>query len=93
MSNDDRTDNITVLREALFAQLRELRAATEPAAVRLAIEKSRAVSEIGKTLIDSARVEIDYLKHNGGGEAPFLEAIADGNLPPGIVGIRQHRLK
>ena len=85
MSNQP-DNNITTLRNALFAQLADLREASGPDAVRLAIDKSRAVSELGKTIIDTAKVEVDYLRINKGGETPFLEATGNGNLPPGLPG-------
>ena len=84
--SDQPANNITTLRNALFAQLADLRGASTPDEVRLAIDKSRAVSELGKTIIDSAKVEVDYLKINKGGETPFLEAVGSGNLQPGANG-------
>lgn len=76
------------LRSALFDTLQAVKSGT------LDVEKARAINELGKTLVESARVEVDYLRASGGGESTFLEsAIADGNLPPGITGIRRHRLK
>ena len=85
------TNTIDTLRATLFAQLAELRAAG-PEALKDAIARSRAVSELGAVLIDSARVEVDYLRLVDDAQATgFLEA-APGALPPGITGIVQHRL-
>lgn len=73
------------LRETLFSTLQAVKDGT------LDLDKARAVNEIGKTLIDSARVEVDYLRTAGGGESSFIATQA--NLPPGITGVRQHRIK
>lgn len=89
------TSNITDLRAALFAQLAELRAATSAEGVKAAVEKSRAVSELGQVLINSARVELDHLKIIGSrDEVPFFLEIEDDNVVPnGITGIVRHRIK
>ena len=81
---------ISDLRAALFDALQGVKNGT------LDLEKARAVNEIGKTLIDSAKVEVEYLRVTGGGESTFIEPTADTNpaaLPNGISGIVRHRLK
>lgn len=75
------------LRETLFSTLQAVKDGT------LDLDKARAVNEIGKTLIDSARVEVDYLRTAGGGESSFIATPGPGSLPPGITGVRQHRIK
>jgi hypothetical protein len=77
------------LREHLFAALDALNDKDNP----MEVERARAVSDIAQTIINTAKVEIEYLKINGGGESGFIEATAEGNLPPGITGRRQHRLR
>lgn len=87
--------DITALRSALFAQLEELRAAdtTNPEALKAAIRKAGAVSDLAKTLTETARVDVDYLRASGGGESTFLDStVGARNLPPGITGITRHRL-
>lgn len=79
--------NIDDLRAALFATLEGLRAGT------VAVDQARAINEIGKTIVDTAKVEIDYLRVNDGGESEFLgSTVGDGNLPKGITGVVRHRL-
>ena len=57
------------------------------------LDKARAVNEIGKTLIESAKVEVDYLRVTGGGDSEFISsAVGTSNLPPGITGVTRHRL-
>lgn len=80
---------IADLRAHLFATLAALSDPQKP----MEIERARAISDVAQTIINSAKVENDYLKLNNGGESPFLEASARQNLPSGITGIRQHRLK
>lgn len=80
--------SIEDLREALFATLQGVKDGS------IDIDRARAVNELGKTICDTARVEVDYLKANGGGESEFLaSAVGQDNLPPGITGRVVHRLK
>lgn len=85
------------VREALFAALDGVRNGT------LDLDKAKSINEIGRTLVDSAKVEVDYLRATGGGESTFIAtAIGADNLPEGlpratpgngIVGIVRHRLE
>lgn len=98
------TSTVGDLRDALFAQLRALQSAQDPT---VEISRARAVAEIAQTIIGTAKVEIDYLRVNGGGESDFIDAVGRGNLPSqlqktrtpasalpdGITGITQHRMK
>ncbi len=95
MSDDKSQDDgqsITALRAHLFEALAGVKAGT------LDLDKARAVNEIGKTLVDSARVEVEYLRATGGGESSFLDTtvgaanVPDG-LPTGITGRLVHRIK
>ena len=54
---------INDLRAALFDALQKVKDGT------MDLDKARAVNELGKTLIDSAKVEVDYLRTTGGGRA------------------------
>jgi len=80
------TNNLESLREALFDTLRKVKAG------EIDLDKARAVNELGKTLIDSAKVEVDYLKTAGGGASDFIEGDQVPALPNGVVGITRHRL-
>jgi hypothetical protein len=82
------SNNIEDLRAALFATLQGVKDGS------IDIEKAKAVNELGKTLCDTAKVEVEYLKASGGGESAFLStAIGNDNLPAGIVGITRHRFQ
>jgi len=88
MSNNDTSDNhITALRQHLFSAIRGLRNG------ELEVDKARAINELGKTLVDTARVEVDYLKATDGAESPFIAAQATTAPPDGITGITRHLLK
>lgn len=94
-------NDIQGLREHLFAQLAELRntGAGDAEALRAAVSKASAVAELAKTITDTARVEVEYLKASGGGESAFLSATLreeetqERQLPNGVVRVVQHRLK
>lgn len=79
--------NIADLREGLFDAMKRLSAG------EMSVEQAKAINEMSQVIINSAKVEVDYIRANNGGEIPFLEAIGDANLPDGIVGRRVHRLK
>lgn len=84
----DRTKTIDDLRATLFATLDGLKAGT------IDVDKARAINEISKTITDTAKVEVDYLKATGGGNSAFISsAIGSDNLPPGITGVTRHRLR
>jgi hypothetical protein len=82
------------LRTALFEALQGVRAGT------LDLDKARAINELGKTLAETAKVEVDYLRASGGGESSFIapatgrqSAGSEEPLPPGITGRTVHRIR
>ena len=82
------SQDITTLREQLFATLAGVKDGS------IDLDRARAVNEIGKTIVDTARVEVDYLRATGGGESEFLNtAVGADNLPPGINGRTVHKLR
>ncbi len=75
------------LRAVLFATLEGVKSG------QLEVDKARAINELGKTLIDTAKVEIEYLELVGGKDkSDFLEPPKETALPPGITGVTRHRL-
>ena len=66
------TKTITDLREALFATLQGVKDGS------IDIDRARTINEIGKTLVDSAKVEVDYLRATDGKETGFLSQPAPG---------------
>lgn len=79
------SDNIGTLREQLFETMRELRSG------KIDVEKAKAISELGQTIINSAKVEVDYAKVTGSKGSGFLEKQAE--LPPGISGTTVHKIR
>lgn len=80
------------LRETLFATLEAVKTGA------IDIEKSKQINEVAKTIVDTAKVEVDYLRVTGGGESAFIDtAIGADNLPEGlpngITAITRHRLQ
>lgn len=83
-------ESITELRTHLFATIRALRDKESP----MDLERAKTISEVAKTVIDSAKVEVEYIKATGGGESTFLDTtVGKDNLPQGITGVTVHRLK
>lgn len=83
---------ITDLRASLFATLAGIKDGT------VDLDKARAVNEVAKTIVETAKVEVDYLRVTGGGESSFIDAaIGTDNLPEGlpngITAITRHRLQ
>ena len=79
--------SIEDLREALFATLQGVKDGS------IDVDKARAINELGKTICDTAKVEVDYVKI-AGGQSTFLDKPkGEPELPPGITGITQHRLR
>lgn len=80
--------SITDLRASLFATLEGIKSGA------IDLDKARAVNEVAKTIVETAKVEVDYLRVTGGGESAFIDgAIGSDNLPPGITGVTIHRLQ
>lgn len=76
------------LRTSLFDTLQAIKDGS------MDLDKARAVNEVAKTIVDTAKVEVDYLKTTGGGESSFIDsAVGAANLPDGITGRTVHRLR
>lgn len=91
MNRDDDTnnndDNLAALRAELFATLRAVKAGT------MQLDQARAVNDIAKTLVDSAKVEVSYIQVTGSGESGFIEPETMPKLGNGITGVVRHRLQ
>lgn len=58
-------NKLSDLRDHLFVALENL-ADADPEKLDMAVRKADAVSNVAKVIVDSARVEIDYIRHVGG---------------------------
>lgn len=73
------------LREHLFATLQGLKDGS------IDIDRAKAISDVAQTIINSAKVEVEAARLVEGTAAPKFLGGQDA-LPPGITGIRRHRL-
>jgi len=83
-------DNVHDLRAHLFETLKAVKSGA------MDLDRARAVNEISKTIIDTARVEVDFIKTQKEGDSEFLRPPEAPALPEpgnGIVGIVRHQLK
>lgn len=74
------------LRAALFAAIDGVSNGT------LSVEKAKCISDLSQVMVNSARVEAEYVKAVGGDmTSEFLEPKSE--LPPGITGSIVHKLR
>lgn len=78
MSNDNNRPHIDQVRNALLATLTDLRDKEKP----MDIERAKAVAQVATVLVDTAKVENEYLKITGQVNSDFLEAAKEE--PPAI---------
>jgi hypothetical protein len=91
------TPHINQLREHLLATLADLRDRTNP----MEPDRARAVAQVASVLVDTAKVEVDYMKATGQERAGFLEeapqitsdSTTAGVPVNGITSITRHRIK
>lgn len=87
--NTTATPHITALRQHLLDTLADLRnrdKTMEP-------DRARAVAQVASVLVDTARVEVDFLKVTGRDQSDFLMAPEAPGLPNGITSITRHRIE
>ena len=85
------TPHITQLRQHLMDTLADLRDRANP----MEPDRARAVAQVASVLIDSAKVENEYLKMTGQDRSEFLEQPEEATptLPNGITGVTRHRIR
>lgn len=91
--------HIDTMRDHLMATLAALRDRDNP----MEPDRARAVAQVASVLVDSAKVEVDYIKATGAPKSEFLEApttpaaLAIGNGEPAAHNpfpvSRRHRLE
>ena len=91
------TPHITALRQTLLETLGDLRNREQP----MDVDRARAVAQVASVLVDSARVEVDFMKATGQDVSNFLQpalpgethATADGSTVQKLPGGRTiHRM-
>lgn len=90
--------NIDALRDHLFATLAALRDPTQP----MDIDRAKAVSEVAQTIINSAKVEVDFMRQTGQtapprfllpqGQAPVETTATANGVKEVSAGVTRHRL-
>lgn len=85
----DGTSDITALRSILFDTLKGIKDGS------VDIGKAKAINAVAQTIVDSARVEVEYLAATGGNSSSFIKPAADADkpLPNGITGITRHMIR
>jgi hypothetical protein len=91
-------NHISAVRQMLLATMADLRDPVKP----MDVERAEAISNVAQTIINSAKVEVDYLRATGQTSTPFLEVPPDAPyltskvvaLPSGAaISARQHRMQ
>lgn len=77
--------SIADLRDVLFSAIEGVKDGTMP------LDKAKMISQLAQVMVNSAKVEVDFVKATKGAGSTFLEP--PKQLPPGILGITTHRMK
>jgi hypothetical protein len=78
------TDNLDTLRSMLFDTIRGVKNGT------LDIERARGINEIAKTLVDTARVEVDFVRATDASHSEFIAGEKDDRQK--LPGVTVHRI-
>lgn len=78
--------NINDLRDVMFEAMQSLRDGT------ITVEQAKAMSSIGDTIINSAKLEVEFAKATGHKGSGFI-AERQPALPAGVTGITRHHLQ
>ena len=73
-------NHISTVRAHMIDQLRAQGSAKTGEELDAEIRRAKGVSDVAQTIINSAKVEVDYLHAIGQGSAPFLEIPPDVSL-------------
>ncbi|WP_244807949.1 hypothetical protein [Caballeronia zhejiangensis] len=86
------SNNISTVRQHLLDTLADLRNRENP----MEVERARAVADVARVLVDSAKVEVEFIKASGATGSDFMQPDDEekqAQLPNGITGIRRHQIK
>ena len=82
------------LRRRLFETIDGVKAGTTT------VEQAKTIGDLSQVIVNTAKVEVDYLRATDGGESSFIStAVGRANLPgaakgeplpSGITGVRRH---
>lgn len=85
--------NIDNLREHLFDTLKGIKDGS------MTVDQAKVMGEVGQVLINSAKVEVDYIRANNGGKSNFITSDVKqiSNTPTGTLirdgGSTVHKLR
>ncbi len=84
--------NIQTLREQMFLTLQGIKDGS------ISIDKAKAICQVGDVIVASAKIEVDFIRANGGGKSDFiLEDKNTKQTPTGHLTVNGvstvHRLK
>lgn len=83
-------NTIEQLRAELMGTLKDLRNREQP----MEPDRARAIAQVAAIIVDSARVEVDYIKAVNGDSSKFLgEQPKIEGKPPQIGVVRTHRIR
>jgi len=78
----EKTNDITTLRDSLFDTLNALKDKNSP----MDLDRAKMISDVAQTIINSAKVEVDYLKATGGfSSSGFLDNTRTEKKTPNIT--------
>lgn len=81
-----RNRTIQDLRELLFDTIQGVKNGT------VDTDKARVIGDLSQVMVNTAKVEVDFIKATNGDDSGFLSAPDEEELPQGITGITRHRL-
>lgn len=78
-------NKIDDLRNHLFVTIESLLDPDKP----MDIDRAKAVADVAQTIINSAKVEVDYLRQTGGNGTGFIpeEKPVQGDMPRALAGV------
>jgi hypothetical protein len=79
----EEVNHISTVRRHLLDQMRALRAASSPEEMEREISRSKGISDLAQAVVNTAKVEVEYLKATGQASTPFLEVPPDQPYLPG----------
>lgn len=87
MSDSTQSHDVHALRAELFAAIRGVKSKA------IDIEQAKAINDLGKTLTDLARVEVDLMRITGRAENTFIPEEPKDEPPNGITGVTRHLIR
>lgn len=77
------SDTIEDLRRRLFETIDGVKAGTTT------LEAAKTIGDLSQVIVNTAKVEVDYLRATDGGESAFINtAVGRANLPKGLPSTR-----